>query len=80
MSGSRVDKVDVDLGYGQGSYRMPMYAEDINDDCMLGLDYLKARGAEIDLGRRVLEVEGLLVTGKYQYDNDTFYSIYRLCL
>ena len=64
MSGCRVDKVDVDLGYGLGSNIMPIYVADINDDCILGLDYPKARGAVIDLGRGVLEVEGLLVTGK----------------
>ena len=80
MSGCRVDKVDVDLGYGLGSYSMPMYVADINDDCILGLDYLKTRGAVIDLGRVVLEVEGLLVTRKYKYANDTSSSIHRVCL
>ena len=80
MSDCRVDKVDVDLGYGIGSYSMPMYVVDINDDCILGVDYLKARGAVIDMGRGVLEVEGLLVTGKYKYANDTSSSIYRVCL
>ena len=77
MYGCRVDKVDVVLGYGLGSYNMPMYVADINDDCILGLDYLKARGAVIDLGRGVLEVEVFLVTGKYKYANDTSSSIYR---
>ena len=68
MSGCRVDKVDVDLGYGLGSYIMPLYVAGINDDCILSLDFLNARGAVIDLGQGVLEVEGLLVTGKYKYD------------
>ena len=49
MSGYRVDKVDVDLGYGFGRYSMTIYVVDINDNCILGLDYLKARGAVIDL-------------------------------
>ena len=72
--------MNVDLGYGIRSYSMSMYVPDINDDCILGLDYLKARGAVIDLARGVLEVEGLLVTGKYKYANDTSSSIYRVCL
>ena len=50
--------MNVDIG----SYTMPMYIADINNDCILSLDYLKARRAVIDLGRGVLEVEGLLVT------------------
>ena len=41
MSCCRVDRVDVDLGYGLGSYSMSMYVADINDDFILGLDYLK---------------------------------------
>ena len=36
MSGCRVDNVEVDLGYGLGSYIMPIYVVDINN-CILGL-------------------------------------------
>ena len=80
MSGCMIDNVDVGLGYGTGIYSMPMYVADINDGCILGLDYMKTRGAVVDLGRDVLEVEGLLVTGKYKYASDTSSSIYRVCL
>ena len=54
MSGCRVNNVEVDLGYGLENYSMPLYVADIN--CILDLDYLKARKAVIDLGRGVLEV------------------------
>ena len=81
-AGCRVDTEDADVGHGIGRYIMPMYVADINDACILDLDYLKvrSRGAVIDLGRRVLEVDGLLVKGKYKYANDTSSSIYRVCL
>ena len=41
----------MNLGYGIGSYSMSMYVADINDNCILGLDYLKATGAVIDMGQ-----------------------------
>ena len=47
----RVDGVDVDLGDDHGNYSMTMYVADITDNCILGLDYLKAREAVIDLGQ-----------------------------
>ena len=71
MVGCRIDGVDVDLKDGHGSFRMTMYVADISDNCILGLDYLKARGAVIDLGRGVLVVEGALVPGRYRYARGT---------
>ena len=53
MVGCRVDGVEVDLGDGHGNYSMTMYVANITDNCILGLDYLKARKAVIDLSRGV---------------------------
>ena len=53
--GPSFSKYGINLGYGLESYSIPMYVADINDDCILGLDYLKARGAVIDLDRGVLD-------------------------
>ena len=57
----------VDLGDGHGNYSMTMYAADINDNCILGLDYLKTRKAVIDLSQGVLVVNDTIVKGKYKY-------------
>ena len=43
MVGCRVDGLDVDLGDDHGNYSMTMYVADITDNCILGLDYLKAQ-------------------------------------
>ena len=53
MSVCRLDGVDVDLGDDHGNYSMTMtmYVSDITDNCILGLDYLKAREAVIDLSQ-----------------------------
>ena len=51
MVGCRVDGVEVDLGDGHGNYSMTMYVANITDNCILGLDYLKARKAVIDLSQ-----------------------------
>ena len=67
MVGCRVDGVDVDFGDGQGRYIMPVYIADITDNCILGLDYPKARKAVIDLSQGVLVVNGTIVEGKYKY-------------
>ena len=67
MVGCRVDVVDVDHGDGHGNYSMTMYVADITDNCIFGLDYLKAREAVIDLSQGVLVVNGTIVKGKYKY-------------
>ena len=51
MLGCRVDGVEVELGDTHGKYNMTMYVADITDNCILGLDYLKAREAVIDLSQ-----------------------------
>ena len=43
---------------------MTMYVADITDNCILGLDYLKAHVAVIDLSQGVLVVNGTIVKGK----------------
>ena len=45
MIGCRVDDVEVDLRYSHGNYSLTMYATNITDNCILGLNYLKARKA-----------------------------------
>ena len=43
MVGCRVDGVEADLGDDHGNYSMTMHAEDITNNCILRLDYRKAR-------------------------------------
>ena len=44
---------------------------DITDNCILGLDYLKAREPVIDLSQGVVMVNGTIVKGKYKYAEGT---------
>ena len=53
MVGCRVDGVDVDLGDSHENYSMTMYVANITDNCILGLDYLKARKSVIDLSQSI---------------------------
>ena len=71
MVGCRVDGVEVDLGDGHGNYSMTMYVANITDNCILGLDYLKAHKAVIDLSQGVLVVNDTIVKGKYKYAEAT---------
>ena len=64
MVGCRVDGADVDLRDGHGNYNIKMYVADITDNCILGLDYLKAREAVIDLSQGALVVNGTIVKGE----------------
>ena len=61
MVGCRVDDVEMDLGDGHGNYSMTMNVANITDNCILGLDYLKARKAVIDLSQGVLMVNVTIV-------------------
>ena len=63
LVGCRVDGVEVDLGYDHGNYSMTMYVANITDNCILGLDYPKARKAVIDLSQGVLVVNDTIVKG-----------------
>ena len=69
--GCRVDGMEVDLGDGHGNYSMTMYVANITDNCILGLDYLKARKAIIDRSQGVLVVNDTIVKGKYKYAEGT---------
>ena len=71
MVGCRVDGVEVDLGDGHVNYIMTMYVANITDNCILGLDYLMARKAVIDLRQGVLVVNDTIVKGKYKYAEGT---------
>ena len=64
MVGCRVDGVEVDLGDGHGNCSMTMYVADVTDNCIIGLDYLKARKGVIDLSQEVLVVNDTIVMGK----------------
>ena len=55
--------MEVDLGDGHGNYSMTMYVANITDNCILGLDYLKARKTVIDLSQGVLVVNDTIVKG-----------------
>ena len=61
----QVDGV-VDLGDDHGKYSMTIYVTNITDNCILGLQYLKARKAVIDLSQGVLVVNDTIVKGKYK--------------
>ena len=65
LSGRWFGAVEVDLGNGHGNYSMTMYVADITDNCILGLDYLKAREAVIYQSQGVLVVNSTIVKGKY---------------
>ena len=71
MVGCRVDGLEVDLGDGHENYSMTMYVANIIDNCILGLDDLKARKAVIDLSQGVLVVNETIVKGKYKYAEGT---------
>ena len=59
--------MEVDLGDGHGNYSIAMYVSDITNNCILGLEYLKAREAVIDLSQGELVVNGTIVKGMYKY-------------
>ena len=67
MIGCWVDAVEVDLGDDNGNYSMTMYVTNITDNCILGMVYLKARRAVIDLSQGVIVVNDTIVKGKYKY-------------
>ena len=71
MVSCRVYSVEVDLGDGHGNYIMTIYVANITDSCILGLYYLKARKAVIDLSQGVLVVNDTIVKGKYTYAEGT---------
>ena len=57
----------MDLGDGHGYDSMTIHVANITDNCILGLDYLKARKAVIDLSQGVLVINDTIVKGKYKY-------------
>ena len=52
-------------------WRQTMYVANITDNCILGLDYLKARKVVIDLTQGVLVVNDTIVKGKNKYAEGT---------
>ena len=59
---------------------MTMYVANITDNCILGLDYLKARKAVIDLSQGVLVVNDTIVKGKYKYAESTAVKTHKVRL
>ena len=59
---------------------MVMYVEDITHNCILGLDYLKAREVVINLSQGVLVVNGTIVKRKYKYAEGTPVSTHKVRL
>ena len=80
MVGCRVDGVEVDLGDCYGNYSMTMYVADITDNCIIGLDYLKAREAVIDLSQGVFVVNGTIEKGNYKHTEGTPVSTHKVRL
>ena len=50
--------VEVRIGVGSSELLLPVYVADVEDSCLLGLDYLTQMGACVDLGRKLLRVGG----------------------
>ena len=48
--------VEVRIGVGSSELLLPVYVADVEDSCLLGLDYLTRVGACVDLGRKLLRV------------------------
>ena len=59
--------MEVDIRDGHWYYSMRIYIAEISDNCILGLYYLKACEAVIDLNQGVFVVNGTIVKGKYKY-------------
>jgi hypothetical protein len=51
-----VKETHVELTLGQRTLRSWMFVADIKDDFILGLDFLRAHDASVDIGRRVLRL------------------------
>ncbi|XP_063845412.1 uncharacterized protein LOC135091900 [Scylla paramamosain] len=49
---------DVRIGVGSAVERMPVYVADLDEPCLLGLDYLTQSKACVDLGRKLVRVRG----------------------
>ena len=50
--------VEVSIGLGRWEVVLPVYVADIQEPCLLGLDYLTYSQACVDLGRRKVRVKG----------------------
>ena len=50
--------VEVRIGVGSAVERLPVYVAELDEPCLLGLDYLTRSKACVDLGRRLVRVRG----------------------
>ncbi len=46
--------VDVHIGVGSAVERLPVYVADLDEPCLLGLEYLMQSKACVDLGRKLV--------------------------
>ena len=61
--------VEVTLTVGGAQVSMPAYVADIEEQCILGLDYLAGSGARVDFSAGILEFRGREVPLLMQEDN-----------
>ena len=50
--------VEARIGVGSTVQRLPVYVADLDEHCLLGLDYLTQSKACVDLGRKLVRVHG----------------------
>ena len=50
--------VKARVGVGGAEMELPVYAADVDEECLLGFDYLTQSGASIDFGRKLMKVHG----------------------
>ena len=53
--------VEVSIDVGRVKEDLPVYAGRVEDECLLGMDYLEKTAAVIDVGRQELTVQGEVV-------------------
>ena len=56
------DPVEVSIGIGSWEVALPVYVADIEEPCLLGLDFLTYSQACTDIGRRKVRVQGTEVS------------------
>ncbi|XP_042879162.1 UBA domain-containing protein Mud1-like [Penaeus japonicus] len=50
--------VEARIGVGSAVQRLPVYVADLDEPCLLGLDYLTQSKACVDLGRKLVRMHG----------------------
>ena len=63
--------VEVELGVGKASFLTTVYVADIEDPCILGLDFLNNHNCIFDLPKLTMEVDGMNVSLRMPRDKQT---------